>query len=86
LQRGLCGRGTGLGAWIVAAALLAMNCVAYAGQASTPADGQAAAQTDSQKPMTKDQAKELFRSVDEILSFVSTDTKLPSESLSQNEV
>ena len=79
MQRGLCGRGTGLGAWIVAAALLAMNCVAYAGQASTPADGQAAAQTDSQKPMTKDQAKELFRSVDEILSFVSTDTKLPIE-------
>ena len=28
-------------------------------------------------PLTKDQAKELFRSVDEILSFVSTDTKLP---------
>jgi hypothetical protein len=29
--------------------------------------------------MTKEQAKELFRSVDEILSFVSTDTKLPIE-------
>ena len=28
-------------------------------------------------PLTKDQAKELFRSVDEILSFVSADTKLP---------
>src|ERR1039458_1256518 len=28
-------------------------------------------------PLTKDQAKKLFRSVDEILSFVSTDTKLP---------
>ena len=28
-------------------------------------------------PLTKAQAKELFRSVDEILSFVSTDTKLP---------
>jgi hypothetical protein len=28
-------------------------------------------------PLTKDEAKELFRSVDEILSFVSTDTKLP---------
>jgi hypothetical protein len=27
--------------------------------------------------MTKEQAKELFRSVDEILNFVSTDTKLP---------
>jgi hypothetical protein len=29
--------------------------------------------------MTKAQAKELFRSVDEILNFVSTDTKLPIE-------
>src|SRR5215469_13501155 len=32
-----------------------------------------------QAPMTKEQAKELFRSVDEILSFVSEDTKLPIE-------
>lgn len=32
-----------------------------------------------QAPMNKDQAKELFRSVDEILSFVSQDTKLPIE-------
>jgi hypothetical protein len=30
-------------------------------------------------PMTKEQAKELFRSVDEILSFASSDTKLPIE-------
>ncbi len=29
--------------------------------------------------MTKQQAKELFHSVDEILSFVSSDTKLPIE-------
>jgi hypothetical protein len=28
-------------------------------------------------PLTKEQAKELFRSVDDILSFASTDTKLP---------
>jgi len=28
-------------------------------------------------PLTKEQAKELFRSVDDILSFVSADTKLP---------
>jgi hypothetical protein len=32
-----------------------------------------------QAPMNKDQAKELFRSVDEILNFVSQDTKLPIE-------
>ncbi len=37
------------------------------------------AQTDAGKPITKDQAKELFRSVDEILGFVSSDTKLPIE-------
>ena len=29
------------------------------------------------QPITKEQAKELFRSVDEILAFVSSDTKLP---------
>src|SRR5450432_137561 len=28
-------------------------------------------------PLTKDQAKDLFKRVDAILSFVSTDTKLP---------
>ena len=41
--------------------------------------GQAKAPTDAGKPITKDQAKELFRSVDEILGFVSSDTKLPIE-------
>ncbi len=49
--------------------------MAYAGQAPAQTDKPA----ETQKPMTKDQAKELFRSVDEILSFVSTDTKLPIE-------
>lgn len=32
------------------------------------------------KPLTKDQAKELFKSVDEILAFVSKDTDLPIKS------
>lgn len=36
-------------------------------------------QTENQAPMTKAQAKELFRSVDEIFNFVSSDTKLPIE-------
>ena len=36
-----------------------------------------AAQTEPSKPITKAQAKELFRSVDEILQFVSQDTGLP---------
>ncbi len=35
------------------------------------------AQSETQKPITKAQAKELFRSVDEILQFVSQDTGLP---------
>lgn len=34
---------------------------------------------DNQQPMTKEQAKELFRSVDDILAFVSKDSKLPIE-------
>jgi len=40
--------------------------------APAPAQGEA-----THPPLTKEQAKELFRSVDDILSFVSTDTKLP---------
>ena len=48
--------------------------------AAAPAGSQApAAKAESDKPMTKEQAKELFKSVDEILDFVSTDTKLPIE-------
>ena len=35
--------------------------------------------TATHAPLTKEQAKELFRSVDEILTFVSKDTKLPIE-------
>ncbi|MEO9071739.1 MAG: hypothetical protein ABI286_02165 [Edaphobacter sp.] len=58
---------------------MAVSCTAYAGQAGPSAGGQTKAQSGAQAPMTKDQAKELFRSVDEILSFVSSDTKLPIE-------
>jgi hypothetical protein len=66
--------------WVAGGALLVVSCVAYAGQAAnSPQDGQKPAQSDTQAPMTKEQAKELFRSVDEILSFASTDTKLPIE-------
>jgi hypothetical protein len=42
-----------------------------------PAPSQNTAPAESQKPITKAQAKELFRSVDEILQFVSQDTGLP---------
>src|SRR3984957_2213575 len=47
-------------------------------QAQTPTQGPPpAADASKQAPMTKEQAKELFKSVDEILSFASSDTKLP---------
>ena len=50
-----------------------------AGAQSTPAAGTPPTGQDEKEhaPLTKDQAKDLFRSVDEILTFVSQDTKLP---------
>ena len=45
--------------------------------ASPPSSQTQPAPPESQKPITKAQAKELFRSVDEILQFVSHDTGLP---------
>ena len=59
--------------------LLAVGSLTGAGQAPSSPEGQTTAPSATQAPMTKEQAKELFRSVDEILSFVSTDTKLPIE-------
>lgn len=61
-----------------AMALLSAVYSAYAAQTTAPTVPQAPA-TKTQAPMTKEQAKELFRSVDEILSFASTDTGLPIE-------
>ena len=54
-------------------------CVSSAWAQSAPGKGApTASQGEAEhKPLTKEQAKELFRSVDEILSFVSADTKLP---------
>jgi hypothetical protein len=62
----------------VVLAVVAMSVIAGAQQTTVP-QGQDSAPSEAQTPMTKEQAKELFRSVDEILSFVSTDTKLPIE-------
>jgi hypothetical protein len=65
----------GMRRWAAGAVLL--GCVTAA-IAQVPGQSQA----DDNKPhapMTKQQAKELFRSVDEILNFASTDTKLPIE-------
>ena len=63
---------------VAAAASLVVVSAAYAGQTTSPGSGKAAPSAE-QAPMTKEQAKELFRSVEEILSFVSNDTKLPIE-------
>ncbi len=65
--------------WVAGLALLAVSCVAYAGQTPAPDASQTPEKSATQAPMTKDQAKELFRSVDEILSFASSDSKLPIE-------
>jgi hypothetical protein len=65
--------------WVAGFAVVAVSCGACAGQTAPPAAEQTPAQSATQASMTKDQAKELFRSVDEILSFASSDTKLPIE-------
>ena len=64
-------------AGLAAAALGMVVCSTCVGQTTPPSPDQAQKQEKPQAPMTKEQAKELFRSVDEILSFVSSDTKLP---------
>ena len=78
--------------WLLETALGAATLLAPAAfaQVSAPPDGPtppppptATAPTSKDqgphKPITKEQAKELFKSVDDILSFVNADTKLPIE-------
>jgi hypothetical protein len=65
--------------WMAGVALLAVSYAGFAEQTAPANPGQSAGQATVQAPMTKEQAKELFRSVDEILSFASTDTQLPIE-------
>lgn len=79
LRQRLCGGGGCLRVGIVALVLLTVGGIAGAEQTSSTPAGQAPAASATQAPMTKEQAKELLRSVDEILNFVSTDTKLPIE-------
>ncbi len=64
--------------WVASVALVA-SCVACAGQAAPPKEGQKPSQPETKAPITSEEAKELFRSVDDILSFASADTKLPIE-------
>ena len=58
-------------------ALLTASCAAHATQATPPVPPQPPAKQADQAPMTKEQANELFRSVDDILKFVSADSGLP---------
>src|SRR5260370_40270622 len=79
LRRAFCG---GVGSpmrWVAGLSLFAASYVAFAGQATVPNASQTPPESAEQAPMTKEQAKELFRSVDEILGFASNDTKLPIE-------
>jgi hypothetical protein len=83
LERVLGGRGRRFLGWFAGFVLLGASYVMHAAQTAAPnasqSPGQTPAQPNTQAPMTKEQAKELFRSVDEILSFASSDTKLPIE-------
>ena len=73
--------------WVALCALAAVSVAAQGQQTKAPdagqkpggAQGSDKPQSATQAPMTKEQAKELFRSVDEILDFASKDTKLPIE-------
>src|SRR5271167_4820942 len=75
----LCGGSRSSIRLVAGVALLSASFIAYGAQAATPSAPQNDAPAANQQPMTKQQAKELFRSVDEILNFVSSDTKLPIE-------
>src|SRR6266702_2615805 len=83
LQQAGSGQRKGWRVWVETLALLAASCGMLAAQTPSPGAGPTAPGAQSSKdatkqvPMTKEQAKELFKSVDEILGFVSEDTKLP---------
>jgi hypothetical protein len=79
LLAALCGKSRSSMGLIAGVAVLSASFAAYAAQTATPGAPQTPAPAANQQPMTKQQAKELFRSVDEILGFVSSDTKLPIE-------
>jgi hypothetical protein len=66
-------------AMLCAAAVLSAACVAQtpAAAETNPPPAAAVPNAAAHAPLTKAQANELFRSVDEILSFASTDTGLP---------
>jgi hypothetical protein len=73
---GLCRRWKFAGVAGLAVVALAAQGWAACAQAAPPAAKPGKSDA-SHAPLTKDQAKELFRSVDDILSFASKDTNLP---------
>jgi hypothetical protein len=75
----LCGKSGRSMRLVTGIAVLLASFAAYAAQTAPSGPTQTPAPAANQQPMTKQQAKELFRSVDEILGFVSSDTKLPIE-------
>jgi hypothetical protein len=75
----LCGSSRSLRSLVAGAVLLSTSFALSMAQTATPDSPQTTPAATAQKPMTKEQAKQLFRSVDEILGFVSSDTKLPIE-------
>src|SRR5579862_8683620 len=79
LQQKVVGGGRSWMSWVAGMALLAVSYAGFAAQTTPSTPGHSGGQAATQAPMTKEQAKELFRSVDEILGFASADTKLPIE-------
>src|SRR5690242_4617741 len=78
LLRRISGMGGFLVEWVAVIAISALPCAAFGAQTQTPVEQQPPTSAAAPR-MTKEQAKELFRSVDEILDFVSSDSKLPIE-------
>lgn len=72
-------RGGFLAEWVAAIAISVVPCATFAAQTQAPVEQQQQPVSAAAPHMTKEQAKELFQSVDEILSFVSSDSKLPIE-------
>jgi hypothetical protein len=70
-----------LGGMLAGVLFAGVACAQGAGapQGGVPTTAPGDTNDENHTPLTKDQAKELFKSVDEILTFVSTDTGLPIE-------
>ena len=77
MQQKRTGFGSKLHVWLTTSLVLTAFCVPVVAHGQVIAPPAAPKSPAPQAPMTKDQALELFKSVDEILDFVSSDSKLP---------